>query len=156
MHVQLGELAPDFTLRDQNNQEVTLSSFRGSKPVLLVFYPLAFSGICSGELCALRDDLPRVAAEIGTAAQLLTISVDSIFVHRVWAEQEKFEFPLLSDFWPHGKVARDYGVFDDNKGVSRRGTFAIDNAGIMRWQKVNEIPVGRDLSLYTEALSAVA
>ncbi len=156
MQVQLGELATEFTLKDQNNQQVTLSSFRGSKPVLLVFYPLAFSGICSGELCALRDDLPRVAAEIGSVAQLLTVSVDSVFVHRVWAEQEKFEFPLLSDFWPHGKVARDYGVFDDNKGVARRGTFAIDVSGIVRWRGVNEIPVGRDLSLYTEALSAVA
>ncbi len=156
MTLQIGLPAPNFTLKDQNNQEVTLSSFRGKAPVLLVFYPLAFSGICSGELCALRDDLPRLGGNIGATAQLLTVSVDSVFAHRVWAEREGFDFRLLSDFWPHGDVARRYEVFDDNKGVARRGTFAIDTTGALRFKAVNDVSVARELSLYSEALAAVA
>ena len=152
MTIEVGQAAPDFTLKDQNNQDVTLSSFYG-RPVLLVFYPLAFSGICSGELCTLRDDLPRFAAEDVT---ILTVSVDSVFTHRVWADQEKFGFPLLSDFWPHGEVARSYGVFDDNKGVARRGTFAIDKTGVVRWRVVNEVGAARDYASYTEALAAIS
>jgi peroxiredoxin len=155
MGLQLGLPAPDFTLKDQNNQDVTLSRLRGT-PVLLVFYPLAFSGVCCGELCALRDDLPQLAQRVGSSAELLTASVDSVFVHRVWAEQEGFDFRLLSDFWPHGAVARSYEVFDDNKGIARRGTFAIDAAGVLCFAAVNDIPVGRKLSLYGEALAAVA
>jgi peroxiredoxin (alkyl hydroperoxide reductase subunit C) len=141
MGLQLGLPAPDFTLKDQNNQDVTLSRLRGT-PVLLVFYPLAFSGVCCGELCALRDDLPQLAQRVGSTAELLTASVDSVFVHRVWAEQEGFGFRLLSDFWPHGAVARR--------------TFAIDAAGVLCFAAVNDIPVGRKLSLYGEALAAVA
>lgn len=156
MTLQLDQQAPDFTLKDQNNQDVTLSSFRGRAPVLLVFYPLAFSGTCSRELRALRDDPPTPTVGAGSGVQLLTVSVDSVFVHRVWADQEAFGFRLLSDFWPHGEVARRYEVFDDNKGVSRRGTFAVDTAGVLRFSAVNDIPVGRDLSLYGEALAAVA
>lgn len=152
MTIEVGQTAPDFTLKDQNNQSVTLSSYYG-RPVLLVFYPLAFSGICSGELCALRDDLPRFADENVT---VLTVSVDSVFTHRVWAEQEKFDFRLLSDFWPHGEVARAYGVFDENKGVARRGTFAIDAGGVVRWRVVNEVGAARDHASYSEALAAIS
>ena len=152
---QIGELAPDFTLQDQNNQHVTLSEFRGHRPVLLVFYPLAFSGICSDELCWLRDDLPRLRERLDEPA-LLTVSVDSLFVHRVWADQQNFQFPLLSDFWPHGEVARRFGVFDEVKGVANRATFAIDQSGVVRWQSVNDIGVARDEALYSQALTAVA
>ncbi|MGH3546397.1 MAG: peroxiredoxin [Mycobacteriales bacterium] len=156
MPLVLGQPAPEFTLKDQNNQDVVLSRFRGTSPVLLVFYPLAFSGICSGEMCALRDDFPELARDVGSAVQMLTISVDSVFAHRVWAEQEGFDFALLSDFWPHGQIAREYGVFDDHKGVARRGTFAIDTSGALRFSAVNEASVGRDLSRYQQALAAVA
>jgi peroxiredoxin len=152
---QSEEQAPDFTLKDQNNQDVTLSEFRGQKPVLLVFYPLAFSGICSTELCSLRDDLPQLADAAGDIA-VLTVSVDSVFAHRTWADQQNFQFSLLSDFWPHGEVARRYGVFDEHKGIARRGTFAIDTTGTVRWQAVNEIGDRREVALYSEALAAVA
>ncbi|NUS74242.1 MAG: peroxiredoxin [Corynebacteriales bacterium] len=148
----LGAAAPDFTLKNQHNQDVTLSSFRGEKNVLLVFYPLAFSGICSGELCSLRDDLPRITDD---NVEVLTVSVDSVFAHKVWAEQENFGFSLLSDFWPHGAVAQQYGVFDENKGIARRGSFLIDKEGIIRWSVVNDIPVAREQNDYLKAIAAL-
>ena len=152
MPVEVGDLAPDFTLRDQNSQEVSLSGLKGGKNVLVVFYPLAFSGVCSGELQALRDDLPRFQNE---RVQLLTISVDSFFVHRVWADQQGFDFPLLADFWPHGAVAQSYGVFDEHKGTARRGTFLVDVEGVVRWRVVTEVGVARSASDYANALAAV-
>src|ERR1700755_1458874 len=103
MTIAVGAEAPDFVLKDQNNQEVRLSDFRGQRNVLLVFYPLAFTGTCQGELCSVRDNLN---------VQVLTVSVDSSPAHKVWAERENYQFPLLADFWPHGEVARAYGVFN--------------------------------------------
>jgi peroxiredoxin len=152
MPVEIGDVAPDFTLPDQNNQPMSLSDFKGAKNVLVVFYPLAFSGVCSGELAALRDDLPRFQND---AVQTLTISVDSFFVHRVWADQQGFDFPLLADFWPHGAVAQSYGVFDERKGSARRGTFLIDTDGIVRWRVVTELGVARSPSDYVDALAAL-
>src|SRR5215211_4706059 len=151
MSVEVGDLAPDFTLKDQNNQVVTLSQFKGEKSVLVVFYPLAFSGICSSELCSLRDDLPRFSND---DVQLVTISVDSVYSHKVWAQQEGFEFPLLSDFWPHGGVAREYGVFDENKGIALRGTFLVDTEGVIRYKVVNGIPDARNHDEYVKAGAA--
>lgn len=153
MPVEVGDLAPDFTLPDQNNQPVSLSSFKGEKSVLVVFYPLAFSGVCSGELCALRDDLPRFQSE---SVQVLTISVDSFFVHRVWADQEKFDFPLLSDFWPHGAVAAAFGVFDERRGCADRSTFIVDKQGVLRWSVHNAMPDARDLQEQAKVLAEVA
>ena len=118
MAVEVGQEAPDFELKDQHGQPVKLSSFRGQKNVVLVFYPLAFSGVCSGEMRAMRDDFPEVERD---DVELLTVSVDSTYAHRVWAETEGFEFGLLSDFWPHGGVAARYGVFDEDRGLSVRG-----------------------------------
>ena len=119
MAVNVGDQAPDFELKDQHGTPVRLSGFRGAKNVVLVFYPLAFSGVCSGELRAMRDDFPEVS---GDDVELLTVSVDSGFSHRAWADAEHFNFALLSDFWPHGEVARSYGVFDENLGIATRGT----------------------------------
>jgi peroxiredoxin (alkyl hydroperoxide reductase subunit C) len=139
--IQVGEQAPDFTLRDQNNEEFTLSSRRGESGVLVVFYPLAFTGICTGELCAIRDDLPAFANE---SVQTVAISVDSVYSHKIWAEREGFDFPLLADFWPHGEVAQRYGVFNDEMGYANRGTFLVDDAGIVRFAELNRPGVGRD------------
>jgi mycoredoxin-dependent peroxiredoxin len=152
MAVQIGDEAPDFELPDQHGTPVKLSSFRGSKNVVLVFYPLAFSPVCSGELCALREEFPAVDA--GDVA-LLTVSVDSFFTHRAWADQEHFQFSLLADFWPHGAVARQYGVFDDARGLAVRGTFVIDKNGVVRWSVVNPIPQARDIADYQKALAAL-
>jgi peroxiredoxin len=150
MSVEVGEQAPDFELKDQHGSPVRLSSFQGTKNVVLVFYPLAFSGVCSGELCALRDDFPEVNRE---DVELLTVSVDSTFVLRTWADRDNFDFSLLSDFWPHGDVAKLYGVFDEDKGVATRGTFIIDKAGVIRWTVVNPIPQARDIAEYTKVLA---
>ncbi|GFJ92332.1 peroxiredoxin [Phytohabitans rumicis] len=134
MLINVGAEAPDFLLRDQNNQEVRLSDFRGEKNVLLVFYPLAFTGTCQGELCEVRDNLGEYANE---DVQVLTVSVDSVYSHKVWADREGYEFPLLADFWPHGAVAQAYGVFNPDRGFANRGTFVIDKAGIVRFAEMN-------------------
>ena len=153
MAVEIGAEAPDFELPDQHGTPVKLSSFRGSKNVVLVFYPLAFSGVCSGELCGLRDDFPEVTRD---DVELLTVSVDSMFTHRAWSDAEKFEFGLLSDFWPHGDVAKAYGVFNEDRGIAVRGTFVIDKGGAVRWKVVNPIPQARDIADYQKALAALA
>lgn len=150
---QIGETAPVFTLKDQDNQDVSLADYRGKQPVLLVFYPFAFSGVCSGELCTLRDDWSSLAGE---DVKLLTVSVDSVFAHRVWAEQEGFQFRLLSDFWPHGSVASSYGIYDDVKGVAKRASFLIDQEGVVRWSVVNDVPNARDAADYAKAIASLA
>ena len=150
MSVEVGEQAPDFELKDQHGTPVRLSSFQGAKNVVIVFYPLAFSGVCSGELSALRDDFPESARE---DVELLTVSVDSTYALRTWADRENFGFSLLSDFWPHGGVAKIYGVFDEDKGVATRGTFIIDKAGVIRWKVVNPIPQARDIAEYKKVLA---
>lgn len=152
MPIEVGAEAPDFLLRDQNNQEVRLSDFRGGKNVLLVFYPLAFTGICGGELCEVSENLGAYAnAEV----QVLTVSVDSVFSHKVWAEREGYDFPLLADFWPHGAVAQAYGVFNSERGYANRGTFVIDKAGIVRFAEMNMPGEARDQAGWRKALAEV-
>jgi mycoredoxin-dependent peroxiredoxin len=152
MPIEVGAQAPDFLLKDQNNQEVRLSDHRDAKIVLLVFYPLAFTGTCQGELGAIRDDLRRY---VNDAVQTLTISVDSVYSHKVWADREGYDFPLLADFWPHGAVARSYGVFNDQRGYANRGTFIIDRAGIVRFAEMNLPGEPRDPSGWQRALAAL-
>jgi mycoredoxin-dependent peroxiredoxin len=152
MAVEVGQQAPDFELKDQHGAPVRLSSFRGKKNVVLVFYPLAFSGVCTGELTAMRDEFPEATRD---DVELLTVSVDSGFALRAWSDAERFKFSLLSDFWPHGDVARSYGVFDDNRGIATRGTFIIDTDGVVRWKVVNPVPLARDIADYQKALAAL-
>jgi len=153
MAIEVGEQAPDFELKDQHGTPVRLSGFRGEKNVVLVFYPLAFSGVCTGELCALRDDFPEVTRD---DVELLAVSVDSTHVIRTWSDQQNFSFTLLADFWPHGGVAKLYGVFDENLGFAKRGTFIIDKAGVVRWTVVNPIPQARDIAEYQKVLADLA
>ncbi|MGH8793579.1 MAG: peroxiredoxin [Stackebrandtia sp.] len=153
MPIAVGEKAPAFTLKDQNNQEISLADFAGEKNVLLVFYPLAFTGVCEGELCGVRDDLSAYQSD---DVQVLTVSVDSAFAHKVWAERENFDFPLLSDFWPHGAVAQSYGVFDDAKGIANRGTFVIDKTGVVRFAEMNQPGEPRDQGGWRKALAEVS
>ncbi|WP_049580499.1 peroxiredoxin [Streptomyces sp. SBT349] len=152
MAIEPGTKAPDFRLRNQHGQTLTLADHRGGKNVVLLFYPFAFSGVCTGELCALRDALPSF---VNDDVQLLAVSCDSPFTLRVFSEQEGFEYPLLSDFWPHGEVSRAYGVFDEEKGCAVRGTFIIDREGVIRWTVVNGLPDARDLNDYVTALRAL-
>jgi mycoredoxin-dependent peroxiredoxin len=141
MPLEIGDQAPDFTLKDQNNQEWTLSEFRGDRNVLVVFYPLAFSPVCRGELCQLRDDLAEFQ---NSEVQVLAVSVDSGYTLKAWSEQQGYDFPLLSDFWPHGKVAQDYGVFNGTAGVANRGTFLVDPDGVIRFAEMKQPHEARD------------
>jgi peroxiredoxin len=150
--IGIGDEAPDFTLKDQNNEGVTLSSFRGKQAVLIVFYPLAFTGICTGELCVVRDDMPSFSND---DVQVLTISVDSPYSHKIFAERERYEFPLLSDFWPHGGVAQAYGVFNDVTGFANRGTFLVDKDGIVRFAEMNTPGEGRDANEWRTAIKSL-
>ena len=150
--VAVGDVAPDFTLRDQHGADVGLSSFRGEQAVLVVFYPFAFSGICTGELCEIRDD---ISAFQNDAVQVLAVSCDPVHSLRAWSEDQGFDFPLLSDFWPHGAVASAYGVFDADRGMAVRGSFLVDADGVVRWSVVNGPGQARDLSAYREALAAL-
>ncbi len=153
MAVEVGDQAPDFELRNQHGTPVKLSSFRGEKNVVLVFYPLAFSGVCTSELCAMRDEFPEISRD---DVELLTVSVDSGFTLRAFADREHYDFALLSDFWPHGEVARSYGVFDEKMGIATRGTFVIDKSGVVRWKVVNPVPQAREIADYQKALAALA
>ena len=150
--VSAGDIAPEFTLRDQHGADVSLSSFRGDQAVLVVFYPFAFSGICTSELCEIRDDLSVFQND---AVQVLAVSCDPVHSLRAWAEDQKLDFPLLSDFWPHGAVASAYGVFDAERGMAIRGSFLVDVDGTVRWTVVNGPGQARDLGAYREALAAL-
>jgi len=152
MPVEVGAHAPDFVLKDQNNQEVRLSDFRGRRAFLLVFYPLAFTGTCQGELCQVRDNL---ADFVNDDVQLLTVSVDSAYAHKVWADREGYEFPLLADFWPHGAVAQAYGVFNGDRGFANRGTFLIDRDGVVRFAEEISPVESRDQNGWRKALASL-
>ncbi|OZC75998.1 peroxiredoxin [Rhodococcus sp. 06-462-5] len=153
MPIEVGAVAPDFTLKDQNNQLVTLSSYRNVKNVLLVFYPLAFTGTCQGELCKVRDELPTFEND---ETAILAISVGPPPTHKIWAAEQGYTFPLLSDFWPHGEVAQAYGVFNDTAGFANRGTFVVDKSGIIRFAEMNGPGEARDSSSWAEALAQVS
>ena len=148
----VGTIAPDFTLRDQNQQKVTLSAYRGAKNVLLVFFPLAFTGICQGELDRLRDHLPDFENDDNA---VLAISVGPPPTHKIWSLESGFTFPVLSDFWPHGAVSQAYGVFNDDAGCSNRGTFVVDRSGIIQFAEMKQPGEARDQRLWTEALAAL-
>ena len=152
MTLSLGTAAPDFELNDQHGNKVSLSSFKGKKNVVLLFIPFAFTGTCTGELCAMRDDL---ASFQNDNVELLAVSCDSMYTQLVFAEQEGYKFPVLADFWPHGAVAQAYGIFDDVRGCALRGTFVIDKEGIIRWSVVNGLGDARSNDDYKAALAAL-
>lgn len=149
----VGDTAPDFTLRDQNNRPIELAAYRGRKDVLLVFFPLAFTGTCESELGMLRDQLPLFEND-DTA--VIAISVGSSPSHKVWSGSQGFLFPIVSDFWPHGAVARAYGVLNEKSGYANRGTFLVDRTGVIRFAEMNDPGVPRDQRLWVDALSALA
>lgn len=146
----VGSLAPDFELRDQHAQTHQLSSYKGQKNVVIVFYPFAFTGVCTGELCAIRDDLGSLQND---TTQVLAVSCDSVATLRAFSEQQGFEHPLLSDFWPHGAVASAYGVFNETLGAAERGTFIVDRDGLLRWTVRTALSEARDLGAYQKALA---
>ena len=149
--LRIGGPAPDFTLRDQFGQDVTLSSYRGQKAVVLLFYPYAFSGVCTGEMAGIRDRLDEFMT---FDTEALAISCDPMFALRAFADADGLNFPLLSDFWPHGDVARAYEVFDERSGAARRSSYVIDKQGMVRWSVHNADADGRDLDEHLRELAA--
>ena len=160
MTLFVADRAPDFRTRNHHGETVTLvdlvaqtegrSTVGGDDPpapprnggVLLVFYPWAFSGICTGELAALRDSHAELSA---AGVRVLAVSCDAMFTLRAFAEAEDLPFDLLSDHWPHGAIAREYGVFDDEAGCALRGSFLIDRSGTITWRVLNGIGEPRDI-----------
>lgn len=149
MTAAVGTRAPDFSTRDQHGAEIRLDQYAG-RPVVLVFYPYAFSGVCTSELTALRDRPDLLAT-----AEFLAISCDPMFTQRAYADANTIGFGLLTDFWPHGAIASSYGVFDSDRGCARRATFVIDGSGVIRWSVVNAIPEARNPDDYAEALAGL-
>jgi mycoredoxin-dependent peroxiredoxin len=153
MPVDVGQPAPDFTLPNQHGEPITLSSFRGDRNVVLVFYPWAFTGVCTGELCELNE---RIATFDNDETVTLAVSCDTKFSLRIFAEREGYAFSLLSDHWPHGEVSRAYGVFNEDAGAPLRGTFIIDKQGVVQYTVVNAIPDARDPDEYEKVLSSLS
>jgi peroxiredoxin len=145
MAIAAGLAAPDFELRDQHGTPVWLSELRGSHDVVIVFFPFAFSGVCSGELAEIRDRLDQIVDE---RTALLAVSCDHRYALRAYAERDGYEFPLLSDFWPHGEVSRAYGAFDEGLGCSTRVTVFVDRDGVVADTVESRIEEARDLSRY--------
>ena len=152
MTLIIGDHAPDFELTNQYGESVKLSDFRGKKPVVLVFYPLSFSGICTGELCEIRDNFAKFENE---NVELLAISVDSKYVQKQFAEHEGYKFSVLADFWPHGAVAQAYGVFLEEAGISNRATFVINIDGELVAKFVTAPGQARSLDEYDRALASL-
>ena len=147
-----GQAAPDFELKDQTGTKVLLSSFKGKKNVVVLFIPFSFTGTCTGELCAIRDDL---ASFENDNVQVLAISCDSMHTQKIFAAQEGYTFPVLSDFWPHGAVSKAYGIFNEDIGCAMRGTFIIDKEGIVRWSVVQGLGDARNNGDYKTAIAAL-
>lgn len=152
MTLSIGAVAPDFTLRDQFGQSVSLRDALAVSPVALVFFPLAFTATCTSELSELRDNLD-VFAQAGV--RLLGISVDSTATLREFSDRERYTFSLLADFWPHGAVARQYGAFLPDKGFATRATVLVDNSGLVRASFSSPPGEAREFAAYREALAAL-
>lgn len=148
--VDVGDEAPDFELRDQHAQLHRLSDHRGKDNVLLVFYPFAFTGVCTGEMTALRDEIETLQA---AGVVVYAISCDTVPSLRAFSDTQELRHSLLSDFWPHGAVSASYDVFNDSLGAADRGSFVIDRAGVIRWTVRNELPDARNIGDYEKALA---
>jgi len=149
--LQVGEVAPDVALRDADRRLVRLSEHAAGRAAVVVFYPWAFTGVCTGELCAIRDRLPELDNERSVT---VAISCDAPATLRAFADREGYTFPLLSDHWPHGSVSRAFGVFDERAGAAVRGTFVLDPDRVVRWRVVNAIPDAREIDEYVAALAS--
>jgi peroxiredoxin len=152
MTAVVGQPAPEFTLLDPRRNPVSLADLRGKK-TLVVFFPFAFSNTCQGELCTIRDNLHTFES---ADANVVAISVDHFFSNRAWSEREGFGFPILSDYWPHGAVAREYGCFDEQVGCAKRATYVLDEEGIVRAIISSEnLGQAREFDSYQQALAAI-
>lgn len=152
MAIAVGQPAPDFTLKDQNQQEVKLSDFRGKKKVVLVFYPLDWSPVCTNEHACFVNDMKEFEQ---LDAQVLGISVDSVWSHKAFAEKMNIRYPLLADFHPRGAVADQYGFYLADKGITGRAVVIIGKDGKVAWVKQYDIPQLPDIQEVAQALASV-
>jgi peroxiredoxin len=152
MSLSVGDVAPEFSLPDQDKQVVSLAELRGA-PVLVVFYPFAFSGKCTGELCQLRDELSTYT---DAGVQVVAVSTDPVFSLKAFREKEDLTFPLLSDFWPHGATAQAYGAFNEQAGMALRATYLVDAEGKIAFAEVNAAGDAREQSGWKDAVSQLA
>jgi len=152
MSVATGQMAPEFTLKDQSMKEVKLADFRGKKPVVLIFYPLDWSPTCTQEHACVVNEMKRFEQ---LNAQVLGVSVDSAWSHKAYAEKMHIEYPLLADFQPRGAVGTQYGVYLADKGITGRAIFIIGKDGKIAWAKNYDIPVVPDVDEVAKALSSV-
>lgn len=153
MAVEIGKEAPDFELPDSEGGKTKLSDYRGKKHILLVFYPLAFSPICTTEFCQLRDLNTDLASR--DDVEVVGVSVDSPWAIKAWKEQEKFPNKFVSDFWPHGKVSEQYDAFVPERGISARATYLIDKDGVVRWNERNEPKDAREQARWREEIDKI-
>ena len=152
MPIKVGEKAPEFTLKGHDDKEYKLSDLRGQK-VVLAFYPLDFSPVCSKEHACFRDDLKQFES---LNARVFGISVDSVWAHKAFAEKLSIKYPLLADFQPKGAVAQKYGLYLEDKGITSRATVIIDGEGIVRSVTVHDIPEQRSNTAIVDALKKIA
>ncbi len=152
MPIAVGQPAPDFALKDQNQQEVKLSDFRGKKNVVIVFYPLDWSPVCTKEHACFVSDMKRFEQ---LEAQVLGLSVDSVWSHKAWAEKMGISYPLLADFHPRGTVASKFGVYLEERGITGRAIAILDKTGKVVWFKQYEILTLPDIQEVEQALAQV-
>jgi mycoredoxin-dependent peroxiredoxin len=152
MPATIGQPAPSFTLIDQDNNKVTLESFKGRK-TLVVFIPFPFTGNCQAELCSIRD---HMADFNNVDANVVAITCDTRFVHKKWSTEQGYTFPILSDFWPHGATATKYGCFNEEKGCAWRTTFVLDADGVVHdIIATGDLGIIRDVEDYDKALANI-
>lgn len=152
MSLSVGQTAPDFTLKDQNQKEVRLSDFAGKKRVVLVFYPLDWSPVCTNEHACFVNDMKNFDT---LDAEVLGVSVDSVWSHKAYADKMGIKYSLLADFQPRGAMAEQYGVFLPEKGITGRAIFIVDKHGKVAWAKNYDIPVVPDIKEVAAALASV-
>jgi len=152
MSLAVGHTAPDFTLKDQNQKEVKLSNFAGKKKVVLVFYPLDWSPVCTNEHACFVNDMKQFET---LDAEVLGVSVDSVWSHKAYAEKMGIKYSLLADFHPKGATGEKYGVYLGEKGITGRAIFIVDKQGKVAWAKNYDIPVVPDVKEVTVALGSV-
>ena len=152
MSISVGQVAPDFTLLNQDKQEVKLSDFAGKKNVVLIWYPLDWSPICTKEHACFVNDMKQFET---LDAEVLGVSVDSVWSHKAFADKMGIKYSLLADFHPRGAMSEKYGVFLADKGITGRAIAIVNKAGKVAWFKNYDIPVVPDLAEVAGALSQV-
>ena len=152
MSIAVGQAAPEFTLKDQSMAEVKLADFRGKKNVVIMFYPLDWSPVCTNEHACVVNDMKKFDT---LDAQVLGLSVDSAWSHKAYAEKMGIKYPLLADFNPKGAVAAQFGVYLADKGIAGRAIAIVDKGGKIAWFKNYDIPVVPDINEVAQALAGV-